>query len=119
MLRLRAETMPAVTVEPRPKGSPMAITQSPMRALSLSPKWVAGRGFFGVDFQQRQIGLGVAARRPWPAGCVPSLQGDRDLVAVLDHMIVGDDVAGGIDDEARAQRRDMTRRIGPWAPGNS
>ena len=27
MLRLRAETMPAVTLEPRPKGSPIAITQ--------------------------------------------------------------------------------------------
>ena len=61
MSRLRAETMPAVTVEPRPKGSPMAITQSPIRALSLSPKWVAGSGFFGVDLEQRQIGLVVAA----------------------------------------------------------
>ena len=61
MLRLRAETMPAVTVEPMPKGSPMAITQSPMRALSLSPKWVAGSGFFGIDLQQRQVGLEVAA----------------------------------------------------------
>ena len=48
MSRLRAETMPAVTVEPRPKGSPIAITQSPMRALSLSPKWVAGSGFLGT-----------------------------------------------------------------------
>ena len=50
MLRLRAETMPAVTVEPMPKGSPIAITQSPMRALSLSPKWVAGKGLSGVTF---------------------------------------------------------------------
>ena len=50
MLRLRAETMPAVTVEPMPKGSPMAITQSPMRALSLSPNLVAGSGFFGFTF---------------------------------------------------------------------
>ncbi len=48
MSRLRAETMPAVTVEPRPKGSPIAITQSPILALSLSPKWVAGKGFLGV-----------------------------------------------------------------------
>ena len=73
MLRLRAETMPAVTVEPMPKGSPMAITQSPMRALSLSPKWVAGSGFFGVDLQQRQIGLGVAAHHLGrQSGCRPA-----------------------------------------------
>ncbi len=50
MLRLRAETMPAVTVEPSPKGSPIAITQSPIRALSLSPNLVAGSGFLGVTF---------------------------------------------------------------------
>ena len=111
MSRLRAETMPAVTVEPMPKGSPMAITQSPMRALSLSPKWVAGSGFLGVDLQQRQIGLDVAADH-LGRKLRAVMQGDRDLVAVLDHMIVGDDVAGGIDDEAGAQRGDMPRRIG-------
>ena len=37
--------MPAVTDEPRPNGLPMAITQSPMRALSESPKCADGRGF--------------------------------------------------------------------------
>ena len=37
MSRLRAETMPAVTEPPSPNGLPMAITQSPMRAFSLSP----------------------------------------------------------------------------------
>ena len=63
MLRLRAETMPAVTVEPMPKGSPMAITQSPMRALSLSPKWVAGSGFLGVTLSSARSVLSVAAHQ--------------------------------------------------------
>ena len=35
--RLIAEMIPAVTVPPRPKGSPIASTQSPTRALLLSP----------------------------------------------------------------------------------
>ena len=35
--RARAEIMPAVTVPPKPKGLPMASTQSPTRALSESP----------------------------------------------------------------------------------
>ena len=37
MSRLRADTMPAVTVPPSPKGFPTAITQSPTRTASESP----------------------------------------------------------------------------------
>ena len=44
MSRERAETMPAVTVLPRPKGLPIAITQSPTRTVSLSAKVTAGKG---------------------------------------------------------------------------
>ena len=92
MLRLRAETMPAVTVEPIPKGSPIAITQSPIRALSLSPKWVAGSGFLGVTFSSARSVLGSRpTTRAGRRGAI--LQDDGDLVAVLDHMIVGDDIA--------------------------
>ena len=42
MSRSRAETMPAVTVPPRPNGLPIAITQSPTRSASLSPKRTKG-----------------------------------------------------------------------------
>src|SRR3954463_4536211 len=52
MLRLRAETMPAVTVEPMPNGSPIAITQSPTWAWSLSPNLVAGSGFLDETFNK-------------------------------------------------------------------
>ena len=44
MSRLRAETMPAVTVPPRLNGLPMAITHSPSRSLSESPNFTALSG---------------------------------------------------------------------------
>ena len=47
MSRPRAETMPAVTVPPRPNGLPIATTQSPTRAVSLSPKATAVSGLSG------------------------------------------------------------------------
>ena len=47
MLRLRADTMPAVTEPPRPNGLPTASTQSPTRALSLSANFTAVSGFSG------------------------------------------------------------------------
>jgi hypothetical protein len=44
MSRLRAETMPAVTVPPRLNGLPIAITHSPSRSLSESPNFTAISG---------------------------------------------------------------------------
>ena len=43
MSRPRADTIPAVTVPPRPNGFPIAITQSPTRNASESPKLTAVR----------------------------------------------------------------------------
>ena len=48
MSRLRAETMPAVTVPPSMKGLPIAITHSPSRSLSESPNFTAFSGTVGV-----------------------------------------------------------------------
>mmetsp|Transcript_46487 Transcript_46487/g.64595 ORF Transcript_46487/g.64595 Transcript_46487/m.64595 type:complete len:228 (-) Transcript_46487:96-779(-) len=42
MSRPRAETIPAVTVPPRPNGLPIATTQSPTRSRSLSPNSTEG-----------------------------------------------------------------------------
>ena len=50
MLRLRADTMPAVTLPPRPKGLPIASTQSPTRDLSESPNATNGSGLSDVTF---------------------------------------------------------------------
>ncbi len=43
-VRPRAETMPAVTVCPRPNGLPIAITASPTETLAEDPSFSAGRG---------------------------------------------------------------------------
>jgi len=47
MSRLRAETMPAVTVPPRLNGLPMAMTHSPSRSLSELPNFTAFSGLSG------------------------------------------------------------------------
>ena len=59
MSRLVAEMMPTVTVPPRPKGLPIAITQSPTRILAESPKLDGLQRLLGLDLQQREIGLGI------------------------------------------------------------
>ena len=82
MSRARAEMMPAVTVPPRPNGLPIASTQSPTRTSSLSPNVTAGQRLVGLDPQQRQIGLGVAADQlGLQVGVV--VKDDVDLVGVL------------------------------------
>ena len=108
MSRLRAETMPAVTVPPRLNGLPIAITHSPSRSLSESPNFTALSGLSGLTLQQREIGLGVLADQ---LGLEPRavVEDDGDLVGVGDHVIVGDDDAGRIDDEAGAERIDAAR----------
>ena len=44
MSRPRADTMPVVTVPPRPKGLPTAITDWPTLILVLSANWTNGSG---------------------------------------------------------------------------
>jgi hypothetical protein len=62
----------------------------------------------GVDLDHRQIGGLVdadhARRTAQILGVGIGGELDVDLVGLLDHVIVGDDVALGIDDEARAER---------------
>ena len=110
MSRLRAETMPAVTVPPRLNGLPMAITHSPSRSLSESPNFTALSGLSGCTRSKRQIALGVLADQLGrELGAV--IEDDIDLVGVGDDVIVGDDEARRIDDEAGAQRVDAARRV--------
>ena len=63
----------------------------------------------GLTLQHREIGLGVA---PDHLGLEPRAVGedDGDLVGFRDHVIVGDDDAGRVDDEAGAERIDAARR---------
>ncbi len=53
--RLMALTIPAVTVESRPKGEPMASTHCPFLILLSSPIGQE-RHVLGVDLQQRHVG---------------------------------------------------------------
>ncbi len=50
MSRPRAETMPAVTVPPRPNGLPIANTQSPTRDCDELPKPTVGSGLSDFTF---------------------------------------------------------------------
>ena len=52
MSRPRAETMPAVTVPPRPNGLPIARTQSPTRDWPESPKSTVGSGLSALTFSK-------------------------------------------------------------------
>ena len=109
MSRLRAETMPAVTVPPRLNGLPIAITHSPSRSLSESPNFTALSGLSGLT---RSSAMSVFCVRADQFGLERGavVEDDGDLVGVGDHVIVGDHDAGRIDDEAGAERIDPARR---------
>ena len=62
MSRWRADTMPAVTVPPSPNGLPIAITQSPTREPSESPK-PSGLSVFSPG-STRSSAMSVLASRP-------------------------------------------------------
>ena len=110
MSRLRAETMPAVTVPPRLNGLPIAITHSPSRSFSESPNFTAVSGL--SDFTRRSA-RSVFWSRPMTSALRPRavIENDVDLVGFRDDVIVGDDDAGGVDDEAGAERVDPPRRV--------
>ena len=52
MSRFRADTMPAETEPPSPKGLPIATTQSPTRIASESPNLTKGSGEVGSTFSR-------------------------------------------------------------------
>ena len=55
----------------------------------------------GVDLEDRDVGVGIGAD-DLGLELPPVEQPDRDLLGALDHVVVGQDVAVGRDDEARA-----------------
>ena len=100
MSRPRAETMPAVTVPPRPNGLPTASTQSPTRG-GVSGKLDEGEVVAAVDLDQREIGARIGADDLGGVG-LAVVGRDLDAVGLLDDVVVGDGVAVGRDEEARA-----------------
>src|SRR5579883_2137328 len=93
--------MPAVTVPPNPKGLPTAMTQSPTCSLSEAPRHCR-QGMVGIDLEERQVGALVAANQ---LGLVSLaiIECDADLCRLADDVVIGDDIAGWIDDETGAE----------------
>ena len=97
-----ALTMPEVTVKvrPSPSGLPMASTHSPTRASSLLPRATGGRSLASILSTATSVfgSVPMTLRLELP----PVEQADGDLLRALDHVVVGQDVAVGRDDEAGA-----------------
>ena len=108
MTRCLALTMPAVTVCSRPKGLPIATTHSPGRTRVGVAQRQGEELLVGLDADQGDVGLGVAAHDlGFELGAVR--EGHLDAVHVLDHVVVGHDVAVGGDHEAAAEARNLAR----------
>ena len=73
MSRLRADTMPAVTVPPRLNGLPIAITHSPSRSFSESPNFTALSGLSVVTLSTARSTL-VSLPSSVALSLVPSLR---------------------------------------------
>ena len=99
--RPSAETMPAVTEPPRPNGLPAARIQSPTSTLCESPQVTCGRPR-GVHLDHRDVGQRRRGRCTLAGKLAAVGQGHHDLLGVADDVVVGDDDAGRVDDEARA-----------------
>ena len=110
MSRAIAETMPRVTVPPRPKGLPTAITSSPTRTLSLSPSASSGRSLASILSSARSVCLSV----PMHLGVELAVVGQAHLhrVGVVDDVVVGDDVAVVLDRRSPSR---APRPAVPWA----
>ena len=108
MVRFLAEMMPAVTVCASANGLPMASTQSPTCGRVGVAHLDGGQRRAGVDLDDREIGGLIDADDVRRTAQVLRVgiggELDVDLVGLVDHVIVGDDVALGIDDEAGAER---------------
>ena len=83
--------------------------------LSELPIFTVGRGN-GIDFDDRDIGVRIDANDLRGAAVVGGIVGvgrelDENFVGLVDNVIVGDDVAARIDDEAGAKRFTNTAAI--------
>ncbi len=126
MLRCSAETMPAVTVPPRPKGLPIGDDPVADARLGRIAELDEGQRLLGHDLEHGEVARGVGADqlrldirvRSGMMTVIESTVAPRAPGA--DHVVVGDDVAVGRDDEARTERLRLAR-LGalppPWPPG--
>ena len=108
-----ALTMPMVTVWPRPSGLPKASTTSPTRMASESPNGSTAQAL-GLDLENGQVAGRVAPHHLRVEG--PSVgKIDLDLLRVLDHVVVREDVAVGADHDSRPEAA-LTMRLEVFRP---
>ena len=107
MSRPLADTMPAVTVPPRPNGLPTASTQSPIRGLP-SDKLREREVRAALDLDQGEVGARIGADHLGGVG-LAVVGRDLDLVGAVDDVVVGHGIAVGRDEEAGALARSRPR----------
>ena len=102
--RSLALMMPAVTVAWKPNGEPMAMAQSPTCTASELPILAGTRLLLAFHANHRQVGGSIHAHH---LGVVlGGIAGELhlDAVGLVDHVIVGQDVAGRVHHHAGAER---------------
>ena len=108
MSRPIALTIPAVIVRSSPKGFPIAYAGSPTSTRS-SRRNRSGRSTeAGAPFT-RTTAMSVDGSEPtiFAGYDAPPLKPDANVLRSLDDVVVGDDVAAFVDDEAGAERGDL------------
>ena len=104
---------PTVTVRSRPKGLPIAMAHCPTRSRSESPSSATGSAPVGLSIlTHREVGLGSR-----PTSVAVNLRSSERRtsisVGVLDHVVVRQDVATRIHDDARARGAALFARRPP------
>ena len=116
-IRPVAETIPAVTVCSRPKGLPIATTQSPTFTRAGVTHFCERQRLGNVDLQDGEVVLPILTD---DAGniAVSARQLDVDLVSARHHVVVRQDVALAVNDNARTQAADpsFARCVGTEEP---
>ena len=89
----------------------MAMTGSPFIRSHEVPKRITGSGCLRVDLDDGQVGLGVV-RDQAGDGVLAVGQRDLDVAHAFDDVVVGEDVAAGVDDDAGAHAVDLADGVG-------
>ena len=99
--RPSAEITPAVTVNSKPSGLPIAIAIWPRRNVFELPSGANARLRARVGAQQREVGVGIDAEQPRLGGAAFGV-GQADLARAVDDVGVGQHQPVGRDHDAGA-----------------
>ncbi len=114
--RPSAETTPAVTVDSKPSGLPIAITSWPrLQGLGVAERGI-GQVAHAVGAEQRQIGVGIDAEYAGLTDVTPSTSRRPDLPGGTDHVAVGEHKPVRRDHDAGAQPAALASRSASFGP---